>query len=155
MSSRSAELHAWRFPVNERWISAGQDQNGVGVQHDSTVTLVLGVLLPRLLAVLADRSLNVKDAVGQVDVTPASATEFSAPVPGHHREPDERAPVGVFPRLGNDARGLIHRRRPRVRFRRRRRLGEVDWVDRHPLQANGPPEGSAEDLVNVEDARLA
>jgi hypothetical protein len=22
MSSHSAELHAWRFPVNERWISA-------------------------------------------------------------------------------------------------------------------------------------
>jgi hypothetical protein len=27
MSSRSAELHAWRFPVNERWISAQSASN--------------------------------------------------------------------------------------------------------------------------------
>jgi len=28
MSSRSAELHAWRFPVNERWISAA-----ISIEH--------------------------------------------------------------------------------------------------------------------------
>jgi hypothetical protein len=46
----------------------GQDENSVGVQNDATVALVLGVLLPRRLAVLPDRSLNMKDAVGEVDV---------------------------------------------------------------------------------------
>ena len=39
MSSRSAELHAWRFPVNERWISAAIS---VAVLDDSDERFQLG-----------------------------------------------------------------------------------------------------------------
>ena len=63
----------------------------------------LGLLLPRLASALADALLKAQDGTRHVDVSPSDGAKLTAPETGNHCEPNQGAPVRVFPRLVEDA----------------------------------------------------
>jgi hypothetical protein len=95
------------------------------------------------------------DAALEVDPGPAERARLAPAGAGGHGHPDERAPVGVGERGGQDLRGLGRRRWSRVRPRRRRRVGLPHRAHGHPAPPDRLPERPAQDEVDPPDGRRA
>lgn len=70
--------------------------DGLRVEHDTSLLMRLGVLLVQL-AIVADvhRAPDGQHRLIKVDVRPAKAADLAAAHPSGHLDPDERPPVGV------------------------------------------------------------
>src|SRR4051794_10182396 len=79
--------------------------------------------------------------------------ELTPTRPGRHRQPDERAPRLVLPRLLEQCRRLLRRRRRGVGRWRRRWLRAARRADGDPVPADGTFHGTREDPVDLPDGR--
>ena len=146
--------HAERRGCDFALLAVGpQEHDGVLVEGDASLLVGLGVLLPRLLAVLADAGLDRDDGVVQFEPVPAQGAELTTPGAGRHREPDHHAPPNVRERGVEDGGGFLGGRGLRIMLDAARGLGLLQRVDADPVPADGTLERPAEPEVHLPDRR--
>ena len=92
----------------------GQHRDRLRVEGQPPLLVGLGVLLAPLAARTARSPAAGDDAPVEIDVRPPQRAQLAASRAGRHRQPHERAPVGVLPRRVDDPRRLLRRRRLRI-----------------------------------------
>jgi hypothetical protein len=93
-----------------------QDDHRLGVEGDPALLVGLRRLLDEFGAVLRDGAAVRQHPSVEVDLVPAQGADLAAPPTRRHREPDERPPVRLPPRLVQDPHGLRGRGRLRVQL---------------------------------------
>lgn len=129
-----------------------QHVDQLGVERHPTVLVGLGVLFPLIARDLSDAAAEDRHPGGKIEVGPPQATDLAATGAGGHREPHERSPVLVLPRLGQQLGRLGRRQRIRVRPGHRRRLDLVERVRRDPAPPDSPRERSTQDRMDDTNA---
>ena len=131
-----------------------QQGDGRFVECDAAHLVGLGVLLDAGASALHVRLAHLDRGGIEVDPIPAQRGELAAADPGHHHQPDQRAPVLVLvERRVHDPAGLLGRRRVGHRRRLTRPASGLGRVRRDPAPPDRGRQRRAEDRVDLPNRR--